>query len=161
MRMMTLARPKKVRLVEFVPPVQIFKPMGVPRYGLQEIVLSLEELEAIRLKNLERLEQEECALRMSVSRPTFQRILNDAYEKIARMLTEGLALRVEGGTYKLVERHECPRCQHELTVPLQTDDTPQKQIVCPECQNVTMQPLRRRGRKRYQDRRQGGPHKKV
>jgi predicted DNA-binding protein (UPF0251 family) len=143
-----VARPKKVRLVEFVPPVQIFKPVGVPRCDLEEIVLSLEELEAIRLKNLEGLEQEDCAQRMSISRPTFQRILNDAYEKVARMLTEGLALRVEGGTYKLVERQQCPRCQHELVLPLEPEKDNLENIVCPECHNETIgRPRRRWGRR--------------
>jgi predicted DNA-binding protein (UPF0251 family) len=144
-----VARPKKIRFVEFVPPVQVFKPVGVPRRDLEEIVLSLEELEAIRLRNLESLEQEECAQRMSVSRPTFQRILNDAYEKVARMLTEGLALRVEGGTYKLVERHECPRCRHEFVLPSESEvDTPEN-IICPECQNESSDAREKMGRRRW------------
>ena len=134
--------------------MQVFKPVGVPRYSLKEIVLSLEELEAIRLRNLENLEQGDCAQRMSISRPTFQRILNQAYEKVARMLTEGLALRVEGGTYKLVERQQCPRCNHELVVPVQMGGEAGKaprDIVCPECHNVGMRmsprPGHRRGRR--------------
>lgn len=145
-----MARPKKIRLVEFVPPVRIFKPVGVPRCDLEEIVLSLEELEAIRLKNLEALEQEECAQRMSVSRPTFQRILNDAYEKVARMLTEGLALRVEGGTYQLVERHRCPSCRHEFVLPPGSGTDDQEKTTCPECESVyvdTMVKPRRRRRR--------------
>jgi predicted DNA-binding protein (UPF0251 family) len=144
-----VARPKKLRLVEFVPPVRVFKPVGVPRCELEEIVLSLEELEAIRLKNLEGLEQEECAQRMSISRPTFQRILNDAYEKVARMLTEGLALRVEGGTYQLVERHECPRCRHEFVLPSKLGVDAPESIVCPECQKESLTVPQKPGRRRW------------
>ena len=144
-----MARPKKPRLVEFVPPVRVFKPVGVPRCDLEEIVLSLEELEAIRLKNLEGLEQEECAQRMSISRPTFQRILSDAYEKVARMLTEGLALRVEGGTYKLVERHRCPRCRHEFALPPAPDLGKDEDIMCPECQHESTETMEKPGQRRW------------
>ncbi|NMA55604.1 MAG: DUF134 domain-containing protein [Firmicutes bacterium] len=147
-----MARPKKVRFVEFVPPVQVFKPVGVPRYDLEEIVLSLEELEAIRLRNLEDLEQEECAQRMSISRPTFQRILNQAYEKVARMLTEGLALRVEGGTYKLIERRRCSACQQKFALPLGSGPETKEDLLCPKCYDALRPGRRRRRRGRHSGR---------
>ncbi len=59
----------------FVPEVTYFKPAGVPMRLLEEVWLSVDEAEAIRLKDLEGLEQEEGADRMGISRPTFQRIL--------------------------------------------------------------------------------------
>lgn len=77
---------------------------------MEEVVLALEELEAIRLKDLEGLEQEDCAARMQVSRPTFARILNAARAKIAEALVSGKAIRVEGGYYQLVGKACCPRC---------------------------------------------------
>jgi len=87
--------------VESTPKVSVFKPAGIPRSCLEEVVVKLEELEAIRLKDFLGLEQEEGALRMGVSRPTFQRILMEGREKIARALIEGYAIRIEGGNYCL------------------------------------------------------------
>lgn len=144
---MLVARPKKIRWVEAVPPVRVFKPVGVPRCDLEEIVLTVEEFEAIRLKDLENLEQEECAQRMSISRPTFQRILNSAHEKIASMLTHGCALRVEGGTYQLVERHRCPRCEHEFALPESSPEL-EGEIECPECESALTQAVEKPGRRR-------------
>lgn len=54
-----------------MPPINYFKPAGIPLVRLQEVCLSVEEVEAIRLKNLEGLEQEECAKKMNNSRTTF------------------------------------------------------------------------------------------
>jgi predicted DNA-binding protein (UPF0251 family) len=65
---------------------------------LSEVVLSVEELEAIRLRDLTGIEHEACAEKMSVSRPTFHRILASARQKIARSLVNGEALRVEAAT---------------------------------------------------------------
>ena len=69
-----MARPVKCRRIGFFPQSRYFRPTGVPTKDILEVCLSVEELEAIRLKDLEGLEQEEGAERMNVSRPTFQRI---------------------------------------------------------------------------------------
>lgn len=100
-----MARPVKWRRVEFIPSVQYFVPSDIDVDKLQENVLRVEELEAIRLKDLEGLEQEDCAARMEVSRQTFQRVLNAAREKIADSLIYGKAIRIEGGNYT---RNICP-----------------------------------------------------
>lgn len=94
-----MPRPVKWRKVAFIPGVRYYVPVGVPQYNLEENVLKIEELEAIRLKDLEGLEQEECAERMEVSRQTFQRILVDAHKKIAESLVNGKAIRIEGGNF--------------------------------------------------------------
>ena len=99
-----MARPFKNRRVCFVPGVTYFKPAGVPLRMLAENRLSIEEIEAIRLRDLEHLEQAECAERMNISRPTFQRVLASARLKIADSLAEGKALRIEGGNYEVAER---------------------------------------------------------
>lgn len=100
---------------------------------LREEVLSVEELEAVRLKDLEGLEQEECAERMQVSRPTFQRVLVSAREKIARALVEGAAIRVEGGNYRVAKREfRCRACGHEFEVPFGTGQRG-VEITCPRC----------------------------
>ncbi len=96
-----MAREPKCRRVEFIPKVTVFKPAGIPLSSLEEVVVKLEELEAIRLKDLLGLEQEEGAERMGVSRPTFQRILIEGRGKITAALIEGKAIRIEGGNYCL------------------------------------------------------------
>ncbi len=75
----------------------IFKPAGVPVRYLDEVVLSLDEFEALRLADFEGLYQEQAALRMEVSRPTFGRIIDIARRKVAEALVHGKALRIDGG----------------------------------------------------------------
>ena len=94
-----MPRPCKWRTVEGVPSATYFKPAGIPLRLLSEVRLAVEEMEAIRLKDLEGLEQEECAQRMSISRPTFHRVLKAARQKIADAFMNGRAIRVEGGNF--------------------------------------------------------------
>jgi len=68
---------------------------------LDEIRLTVEEAEAIRLKDLEALEQEDGAEKMNISRPTFQRVLAAGRKKIADALLNGKAIRIEGGNYEI------------------------------------------------------------
>ena len=68
---------------------------------LDEVVLSIDESEAIRLADLEGFYQEEAALRMNVSRQTFGRIVSSARGKIAQAIIHGKALRIDGGNYVL------------------------------------------------------------
>ena len=96
-----MPRPPKKRNIDFLPDLTYFKPAGVPLKNLREVSLGFEELEAIRLKDLEGLEQEACAVRMGISRPTFHRIIVLARQKLARALIEGKAIRIEGGNYHL------------------------------------------------------------
>lgn len=88
------------------PGVIYFKPAGVPLFKLREVVLPLDEFEAIRLADREGLEHAEAAVRMGVSRPTFTRILRAARRKVAEFLGWGAALRIEGGP---VVRLDLPR----------------------------------------------------
>jgi len=87
-------KPRKCRKVEFEPSVFYFKPQGVPLRFLDEIELSAEELEALRLKNMEELDQIEAAEKMHTSQSTFQRILSSAYKKVTTALIEGKAIKV-------------------------------------------------------------------
>ncbi|MGS0763957.1 DUF134 domain-containing protein [Syntrophomonas curvata] len=96
-----MARQPKCRHVEFIPAITSFKPAGIPRFCMEETVLLVEEMEAIRLKDYLGMEQEECAHKMQVSRPTFQRILIEGRAKIAEALITGKAIRIEGGDYCL------------------------------------------------------------
>ncbi|MDY6795028.1 MAG: DUF134 domain-containing protein [Actinomycetota bacterium] len=96
-----MPRPVKSRYVQGEPPAKYFKPRGIPLSDLEEINLTVEELEALRLAEIEGLYQEGISERMGVSRQTVQRILNNARRKVACALTEGNALRIEGGNYLL------------------------------------------------------------
>lgn len=121
-----MAREPKCRRVEYTPKISVFKPAGIPCSCLEEVAVKLEELEAIRLKDLMGLEQEEGAERMGVSRPTFQRILTEGREKVARALIEGHALRIEGGNYCLGQA-QCRRTENfkkrRNDCPYKSDDT--------------------------------------
>lgn len=68
-------------------------------------MLSIEEVEAIRLSDLEAMEQDACAESMEISRGTFQRIINTARRKLADALVHGKAIRIEGGSYEVSDIH--------------------------------------------------------
>lgn len=96
-----MGRRKKCRLVEGLPQTTFFKPHGVPLQNLTGVTLPVEGLEALRLVDGEGLSQEEAAALMQVSRPTLCRILAEARQIVARALSKGLAIRIEGGDYSL------------------------------------------------------------
>jgi len=130
-----MPRPVKCRRVSFFPEARYFKPAGVPIRDLETVCLTVEELEAIRLKDLEGLEQEQGAEKMNVSRPTFQRILTSARQKVADALFNGKGLRIEGGNFEFPPCHF--RCVngHEWEVPFK-DAQEQAPRACPTCSIV-------------------------
>ncbi|MDD4990484.1 MAG: DUF134 domain-containing protein [Candidatus Pacebacteria bacterium] len=89
-----MPRPRLCRRIRFQPNVTYFKPQGVPMRFLEVVELTSEELEALRLKNLKGLDQEEAAKKMNTSQSTFQRILTSAYKKITEALIEGKAIEI-------------------------------------------------------------------
>lgn len=89
-----MARPRLCRRIQFNPDVTYFKPRGIPMSTLDEIKLTTEEVEALRLKNIKDLDQNECAKKMKTSQSTFQRILSSAYKKIADALINGKAIKI-------------------------------------------------------------------
>lgn len=103
-----MGRPKKSRWVEIEPGITFFKPRGIPLRLLQQIVITVDELEAIRLADLLELTQEEVAQKMQVSRPTVTRMLSRAHRAVAEALVQGKAICIEGGDYRLGQ--QCPYC---------------------------------------------------
>jgi predicted DNA-binding protein (UPF0251 family) len=89
-----MPRPRLNRNIYFKPDVTYFKPQGVPMPLLDIIELTLEESESLRLKNIEGLDQTECAKKMSTSQSTFQRILSSAYDKVSDAIINGKAIRI-------------------------------------------------------------------
>jgi len=91
-------------MVGFQPNVTYFKPAGIRMIDLEESILTVDEFEAVRLKDLEGLEQEEAAKKMNISQPTFHRLLSSARKKIADSIVNGKALKIEGGNFKVMGR---------------------------------------------------------
>lgn len=119
-----------------MPDVTYFKPAGIPLRVLEDVRLSVEEAEAIRLKDLDGLEQEEGAEKMNISRPTFQRVLASARKKVADALLNGKALRIQGGNFEIANRRF--RCQrgHEWEVEAANGIPP---ALCPTCSTSDIQ----------------------
>ena len=126
-----MSRPPKCRRVAFMPGVKYYKPAGIPLRFLEEVSLSIEGLESVRLKDLEDLDQEQSAQRMNISRPTFQRVLESARKKIAEALLNGKAIRIAGGNYQTVALQLTCSNGHEWDIQWtsSTDTVPQ----CPTC----------------------------
>jgi predicted DNA-binding protein (UPF0251 family) len=126
-----VTRPRKRRWVGFQPGATFYKPRGVPLRSLEQITLSLEELEAMRLSDYEGLYQEDAAREMNISRQTFGRVLQEAHRKVAEALSFGKALMIEGGDFVMVSRDfECFTCGHRWIVP-QGVPRPSE---CPDCE---------------------------
>ena len=102
-----MARPQKPRTVTDDVPTSYFKPQGIPLYSLRETVLTLDGCEALRLVDVEGLDQQEAAQRMNVSRSTLSRILAEARRTTATAITGGLALRIEGGSVTRPKNEDC------------------------------------------------------
>jgi len=90
-----MPRPKKNRCVRCKPDATCFKPRGIPLTELEEIAITIDEIEAIRLADFEGLYHEDAARKMKISRQTFGRILNGAHRKVAECLIKGKALKIE------------------------------------------------------------------
>ena len=151
-----MPRPVNRRCVAFIPEAVYFKPSGIPMYALEEVCLTIEEAEAIRLKDLQGLQQEECAENMHISRPTFHRVIESARAKIADALINGKAIRIDGGNFEMATRRfRCSDDGHEWNVPFETM-IGEKPLDCPRCNSANIQPAgptapisNRRGRKRH------------
>jgi len=139
-----MGRLPKWRRVVAIPRITYFTPAGVPPESVQEVCLSIEEAEAIHLKDLEGLEQEQCAESMRVSRPTFARILRSARQKMADAMLNGKAIRIEGGNFEMAMRPF--RCLegHKWDVPFEAmiAGTPR---FCPKCNTPSITPIQPTG----------------
>jgi predicted DNA-binding protein (UPF0251 family) len=110
-----MARPQKDRRVGFNPAISYFKPRGIPMMQLEEVRLTVDEREAIRLSDLLGMSHEEAGRCMGVSRATFGRIIQNGRRAIADALIHGKAINVEGGNYRIVAQSrifKCNGCNH-------------------------------------------------
>ena len=92
-----MPRPCRCRRIRCKPDTNYFKPRGIPLDSLEEVNLTLDELEAVRLADLEGLYQADASEKMDVSRQTFGNIIKSAHKKIADVLLNAKALKIEGG----------------------------------------------------------------
>ena len=90
-----MPRNKKPRCLCFKPGVTYFKPQGVPLCELGEVAILPDELEALKLYEVDSLEQKKAAKKMKISQPTFARLLGNANKKIAEAIIKGKAIRIE------------------------------------------------------------------
>ena len=126
-----MTRPKCCRQIGAMPGKTCFQPEGATSSSFEEVLLTLDEYEAIRLADLEGLYQEQAASRMNISRQTFGRIIEAARRKVADVLVNGKVLRIEGGSVsmKAEEPVRCPRCRRAFS----PDCGKRNEMSCPHC----------------------------
>ena len=126
-----MARPPKCRLIARQPPVSAFKPAGIPGRELGIVELGLDELEALRLADLEGLYHDAAADQMRVSRPTFGRLVERARHKVACALFQSKMLVFQGGPIMVANMRtfECAGCGASFQVPHGTG----RPAECPQC----------------------------
>ncbi len=90
-----MPRPRSLKRICFCPTTTYFKPRGVPLNKIKTIELTKEEVEVLRLKNIEGLDQIQCAKKMKTSQSTIQRILQISYKKISIAIIKGMAIKIE------------------------------------------------------------------
>lgn len=106
-----MSRKCKSRKIIKPPKMMGFKPFGMHFQEMEFVYLHYEEYESIRLVNYEKKSQEEAAAVINVSRPTLTRIYNSALHKLAKALTEGKVIKIEGGNYQFETNwHRCKFC---------------------------------------------------
>ena len=146
MKNLRAGRPVQSRSVEEIPSVTCFLPDGVPAAQLQNVVLSVDELEAMRLADLEGMYHADAAEKMKVSRQTFGRIIESARKKVAEALVCGKSICIKGGKIEgsCAAGHACPafcicpQCGYEQP---HVPGVPCRMTLCPHCN----QPLTRKG----------------
>jgi uncharacterized protein len=130
-----MVRPKKDRMVAFNPDVSYFKPRGIPMTRLEEVQLTVDEREAIRLADLAGLSHEASGKQMGVSRATFGRIVQQARMTVADALINGKAIKVEGGNYTLsgeFRKFVCSDCHEQWDEAFGTG----RPANCPVCKGL-------------------------
>ena len=154
-----MVRPRRLRRIFFQPNVTYFKPAGVLMNNLKEVILSFEELEVIRLVDIDGMGQGDAGKKMKISQSTLSRLLKSARKKLASAVVGGQAIRIEGGNFKMVQPSrrgfgqgrglggrmggplsagpggvcKCPKCGHEES---QARGQPCMSRKCSKCGNL-------------------------
>ena len=132
-------RPKRFRWIENIPDITQFKPTGTSSVKSEQVKLSIDELEAIRLADLDGLYQEQAAEKLKVSRQTFGRIINSAHKKVAEALVLGKSIKIQGGEIMALDQGKgmgsgghciCPKCDERI---VHKRGRPCQEEKCPKC----------------------------
>ncbi len=128
-----MPRPFKCRQVGCKPDISYFKPRGIPVTRLEEVILTMDEFESVRLADHEGMYQDAAAKKMNISRQTFGNIVNSARKKIAEALVNGKSIKIEGGVYQIagMKKFKCCDCSHLWETAYGT----RRPVKCPECHN--------------------------
>ncbi len=131
-------RPRQHRYIHSSFSFNYFKPCSTCLQDTGEVVLKMEEMESIRLKDYLGMNQQDAADHMKVSQPTFHRILIEARKKIGCALVCGKAIRIHGGTYEMgmnpLRKFQCSDCQHIWEV-MHGTGRPRD---CPMCKSMNL-----------------------
>jgi len=130
-------KPRKKRDVQYPPNVQYFKPQGIPMASIDTVCVTVDEYEAVRLADYEKLRHQEAAEKMAISRPTFTRLLESAHNKIGDAIINGKAIRIEGGDFNFLgSRYQCKNCGFSWNIDNNNSidvNTSSYSAVCPNC----------------------------
>ena len=96
-KMTRKGRPQKTRNIKESPKILQFSPRGRPGRP-DEVSLTMDQIEAIRLADYGGMDQLDSAKAMNVSRATFGRILRSARKQIAEALVTGKIIRISKGS---------------------------------------------------------------
>ncbi|MEN4017959.1 MAG: DUF134 domain-containing protein [Methanobacterium sp.] len=126
-----MVRPRRFRRIFQEPEIRCFKPDSEGNIdSIKPVDITIDEFEAIRLKDYQNIKQKKAAEIMDVSQPTFHRTLNSAREKIAKALVEGKIIKIKGGDFVAdKERYKCKSCGFEWYSPEKEYDE------CPDCKS--------------------------
>jgi len=135
-----MSKPRKKRNVLYPPRMDYFAPHGCrPLKKINEVILTIDEYESIRLADHENLKQEDAAKKMNISRPTFTRLVDAARKKIADAMVNGKVIRIEGGNYIFLRnRMRCVACGNIWDTVISNNDE-----FCPSCNSENIEDLAR------------------
>ncbi len=130
-----MERSKKGRTITSGFEASYFKPGGVSMLDLEEVSLSIEERESLRLADILGMPYDKAGLKMGISRSNFGRIIQRARKVLADALVNGKAIHIEGGNFKIAGPRllKCEKCEYQWKT--SGGESDQKVKTCPECNN--------------------------
>ena len=146
-----MVRPRKIKFVNFEPDITYFKPRAVPLNQLEEVEITIDELETLRLSNLKNMNQSKAASKMKIHQSTFHRTMARAMKKITDALVNGKAIKIGGGNFEMAVRRFRCNDGHEWDVPFE-NLIANPPVACPKCRTpdiLTLQPGYFGGRGRH------------
>jgi len=132
-----MPRKEKNRIVNQPPIISEFKPVGLASRFLNEITITLDEYEAIRLADFMQLSHDEASLEMDISRPTFTKLLERARKKLAEFIVSGKKLRIVNGNIHFRKNiYKCLNCEQMFVIEISETVS-----LCPSCHSVNISNL--------------------